>query len=143
MAVTVGEGLVTRACTGSVEKTLEQLEGLLRTRGITIFAVVDHSGEAAQVGLTMRPTKLLIFGRLRLPVPPPRRSGSSGTYGSLAAGAPREPAEMSVFCPCPPLPRAARAVARGMIVGEALAAPIRKADSRSPASARSRSSTML
>jgi hypothetical protein len=60
MSVTVGEGLVTRACTNSVEKTLEQLEGMLRAKGVTIFAVVDHSGEAAKVGLTMRPTKLLI-----------------------------------------------------------------------------------
>ncbi len=30
--------------------------------GVTVFALVDHSGEAAKVGMTMRPTKLLIFG---------------------------------------------------------------------------------
>jgi uncharacterized protein (DUF302 family) len=69
MSVTVGEGLVTRACTSSVEKTLEQLESLLRARGITIFAVVDHSGEAARVGLAMRPTRLLIFGHPKAGTP--------------------------------------------------------------------------
>ena len=37
-------------------------EEVLRARGLTILALVDHSGEAARVGLTMRPTKLLIFG---------------------------------------------------------------------------------
>jgi len=69
MSVTMGEGLVTRACTNSVEKTLEQLEGKLQAKGITIFAVVDHSGEAAKVGLAMRPTKLLIFGHPKAGTP--------------------------------------------------------------------------
>jgi uncharacterized protein (DUF302 family) len=69
MSLSVGEGLVTRACTSSVEKTLEQLEAMLRAKGITIFAVVDHSGEAAKVGLTMRPTKLLIFGHPKAGTP--------------------------------------------------------------------------
>ena len=41
---------------------MQRLEALLSERGITIFARVDHSGEAAKVGLAMRPTKLLIFG---------------------------------------------------------------------------------
>jgi uncharacterized protein (DUF302 family) len=41
---------------------MQRLEALLSERGVTIFARVDHSGEAAKVGLTMRPTKLLIFG---------------------------------------------------------------------------------
>ena len=69
MSMTVGEGLVTRAYTSSVEKTLERLEGMLRAKGITIFAVVDHSGEAAKVGLAMRPTKLLIFGHPKAGTP--------------------------------------------------------------------------
>lgn len=38
------------------------LQGILEAKGITLFAQVDHSGEAAKVGMTMPPTKLLIFG---------------------------------------------------------------------------------
>lgn len=46
----------------SVEETLEKTKTLLSAKGISLFAVVDHSGEAAKVGMTMRPTKLVIFG---------------------------------------------------------------------------------
>ena len=46
----------------SVDETLANLAGLLAAKGVTVFAVVDHSGEAAKVGLSMRPTKLVIFG---------------------------------------------------------------------------------
>jgi uncharacterized protein (DUF302 family) len=55
-------GLIHLVSHHTVEETMQRLEGLLSERGITIFARVDHSGEAAKVGLTMRPTKLLIFG---------------------------------------------------------------------------------
>jgi uncharacterized protein (DUF302 family) len=46
----------------SVKETVEKLKGILNSKGVTLFALVDHSGEAEKVGLTMRPTKLLIFG---------------------------------------------------------------------------------
>jgi len=46
----------------SVKETVEKLKGLLNAKGVTLFALVDHSGEAEKVGMTMRPTKLLIFG---------------------------------------------------------------------------------
>jgi uncharacterized protein (DUF302 family) len=46
----------------SVPETLARLESILKERGVTIFARVDHSGEAAKAGLSMRPTQLLIFG---------------------------------------------------------------------------------
>jgi uncharacterized protein (DUF302 family) len=46
----------------SMEQTLQRLESALATRGLEIFARVDHSGEAEKVGMKMRPTKLLIFG---------------------------------------------------------------------------------
>jgi uncharacterized protein (DUF302 family) len=39
-----------------------RLEAALRAHNLTLFATLDHSGEAARVGLTLRPTKLLIFG---------------------------------------------------------------------------------
>ena len=38
------------------------MKGILQAKGVTLFALVDHSGEAAKVGMKMRPTKLLIFG---------------------------------------------------------------------------------
>jgi len=46
----------------SVAQTVMRLESALRARNLTIFAQVDHSGEAEKVGLKMRPTKLIIFG---------------------------------------------------------------------------------
>ena len=56
-------GIVDRASHHSVDETVERLQGILRSRGITLFALVDHSGEAEKVGLKMPPTKLLIFGK--------------------------------------------------------------------------------
>lgn len=55
-------GLITHASPYSVAETLDRLEAILHSKSITVFARVDHSGEAAKVGLTMPPTQLLIFG---------------------------------------------------------------------------------
>jgi len=57
-----GEGVERRPSRYSVDATVERLRGLLEAKGVTLFALVDHSGEAAKAGLSMRPTKLLIFG---------------------------------------------------------------------------------
>lgn len=46
----------------SLDETLQRLEALLRQQGVQIFARIDHSGEAQKIGLSLRPTKLLIFG---------------------------------------------------------------------------------
>ena len=46
----------------SVDEVLRKLQSILAARGVTIFALVDHSGEAEKVGMHMPPTKLLIFG---------------------------------------------------------------------------------
>jgi len=46
----------------SVDETVEKLKQLLESKGVTLFAFVDHSGEAEKAGLQMKPTKLLIFG---------------------------------------------------------------------------------
>jgi uncharacterized protein (DUF302 family) len=45
-----------------VKQTVERLKNILQSKGVTLFALVDHSGEAKKVGMKMRPTKLLIFG---------------------------------------------------------------------------------
>ena len=46
----------------SVEETVQRLQSTFAAKGLQMFALIDHSGEAAKVGLTMRPTKVLIFG---------------------------------------------------------------------------------
>lgn len=56
------KGIVSQASHHSVDETVERLKNILQAKGVTIFALVDHGGEAAKVGMTMRPTKLLIFG---------------------------------------------------------------------------------
>lgn len=48
-----------------MDEIVAKIEAVLQEKQIKLFAVVDHSGEAALVGLTMRPTKLLIFGNPR------------------------------------------------------------------------------
>lgn len=56
------EGLVSIASRHSVDATVEKLKAALAAKGVTLFALVDHSGEAAKAGMTLRPTRLLIFG---------------------------------------------------------------------------------
>jgi uncharacterized protein (DUF302 family) len=46
----------------SVDETVDRVKSILSSKGITLFALVDHSGAAAKVGLKMPPTRLLIFG---------------------------------------------------------------------------------
>ena len=65
MAPIPSNGIITRPSNHSVDETVARLEALLQGKGVTLFALVDHSGEAAKVGLTMPPTKLLIFGNPR------------------------------------------------------------------------------
>jgi uncharacterized protein (DUF302 family) len=55
-------GLIDIPSNHSVDETLAKLKGILQAKGITLFALVDHGGEAAKAGIKMRPTKLLIFG---------------------------------------------------------------------------------
>ncbi len=55
-------GLVRLRSPYSVDETVRRIEAVLRQRGLTIFCVVDHSGEAERAGLAMRPTRLVIFG---------------------------------------------------------------------------------
>ena len=55
-------GLIHVASSRSVADTLKKLQTTLEARGLKLFALVDHSGEAEKAGLTMRPTQLLIFG---------------------------------------------------------------------------------
>ena len=62
-------GIIDEPSQHSVEQTVERLTALLHAKGVTLFAMVDHSAEAAKVGMTMPPTKLLIFGNPKAGTP--------------------------------------------------------------------------
>ena len=68
-AVMKENGIIDIASNHSVDETVKKLKGILQAKGITLFALVDHSGEAAKVGTTMRPTRLLIFGNPKAGTP--------------------------------------------------------------------------
>ena len=63
------KGIIDKASNHSVDETVEKLKGILQAKGVALFALVDHSGEAAKVGMKMRPTKLLIFGNPKAGTP--------------------------------------------------------------------------
>jgi uncharacterized protein (DUF302 family) len=46
----------------SVDETVQRLRAILSDRGLQVFALIDHSGEAEKVGMKMPPTRVLIFG---------------------------------------------------------------------------------
>ena len=62
MTTTGGNGIVNVLSNHSVDQTVERFKGILEAKGVTLFALVDHSGEAEKVGMKIPPTKLLIFG---------------------------------------------------------------------------------
>jgi len=62
MARTGGIGIVDKPSHHSVDETVQRLKDILLSRGLTLFALIDHSGEAEKAGMQMPPTKLLIFG---------------------------------------------------------------------------------
>jgi len=54
--------MVTKQSPWSVEETVSRLTALLESKGVKVFAVIDHSGEAAKAGLDLRDTKVVVFG---------------------------------------------------------------------------------
>ena len=58
----INNGIIDRLSHHSVGETVKRLNGILQSKEVTLFALVDHSGEAEKVGMKMRSTKLLIFG---------------------------------------------------------------------------------
>jgi uncharacterized protein (DUF302 family) len=69
MTAANGRGIVEIASQHSVDETVEKLRGILQSRQITLFSLIDHSGEAEKIGLKMPPTKLLIFGNPKAGTP--------------------------------------------------------------------------
>jgi uncharacterized protein (DUF302 family) len=55
-------GIISKSTTRTVDETVDRIKTLLQSKGIKLFAVIDHSGEAEAIGIKMPPTKLLIFG---------------------------------------------------------------------------------
>ena len=62
MASVTKKGIIDKPSNHTVDQTVENLKDILQSKGIKLFALVDHSGEAEKVGMKMRPAKLLIFG---------------------------------------------------------------------------------
>jgi uncharacterized protein (DUF302 family) len=62
-------GIVTIQSHQSVDYTVQKLQGILQAKGVKLFALIDHSGEAEKAGMQMRPTKLLIFGNPKAGTP--------------------------------------------------------------------------
>jgi uncharacterized protein (DUF302 family) len=62
-------GIVTIAGHQSVDQTVATIEAILQAKGVKLFAVIDHSGEAEKAGMHMPPTKLLVFGNPKAGTP--------------------------------------------------------------------------
>jgi uncharacterized protein (DUF302 family) len=69
MTAKADNGVVTIPSHHSVDETVKRVEEALAAKGIKLFALIDHSGEAEKAGLQMRPTKLLIFGNPKAGTP--------------------------------------------------------------------------
>ena len=64
-----GKGLIDIPSNHSLDETVKKLKGILEAKGITLFVLVDHSGEVEKSGLEMKPTKLLLFGNPKAGTP--------------------------------------------------------------------------
>lgn len=69
MFVMPNNGLIHLSSPRAVLETLARLEAIIQSKGLAILARIDHSGDAANAGLTLRPTKLLIFGNAKSGTP--------------------------------------------------------------------------
>jgi uncharacterized protein (DUF302 family)/uncharacterized membrane protein YidH (DUF202 family) len=69
MSPATDNGIVSKPSNHSVDETVEKLKAILQAKGVTLFALVDHSGEAEKAGMKMPPTKLLIFGNPKAGTP--------------------------------------------------------------------------
>ena len=63
------DGLTTMRSAYGPEETLKRLEAEIRSRGMTVFAHIDHAAGAAEAGLLLRPTDVLLFGNAKAGTP--------------------------------------------------------------------------
>jgi uncharacterized protein (DUF302 family) len=59
------DGLITMPSSFGMKETMDRLEAEINSKGMTVFARIDHAAGAAEVGLPLRPTELLIFGNAK------------------------------------------------------------------------------
>lgn len=64
-----GNGLIAVKSNHDVEKTADRLENVLKTKGMTVFARINHAEGARKVGIQLRPTQLVIFGNPKVGTP--------------------------------------------------------------------------
>ena len=69
MTLATVESIISKQSSHSVDETLQKLKAVLKDKGITLFALVDHSGEAEKAGIKMPSTKLVIFGNPKAGTP--------------------------------------------------------------------------
>ena len=69
MSSNLNDGIQQIPASHSVDETVAKVEGILQAKGVMLFAIVDHSGEAAKAGMKMPNTKLLIFGNPKAGTP--------------------------------------------------------------------------
>jgi uncharacterized protein (DUF302 family) len=63
------DGLITMCSSHGPKDTMNRLEAEVKAKGMTVFARIDHAAGAAEVGLSLRPTELLIFGNAKAGTP--------------------------------------------------------------------------
>ena len=59
------DGLTTVQSAYGPKDTMDRLEAEVKAKGLTVFARIDHAAGAAAVGLSLRPTEVLIFGNAK------------------------------------------------------------------------------
>src|ERR1700730_11870609 len=62
MVAAANKGIIDKPSNHSVDQTVDRLKNILLSKDVTLFTVIDHSGEAEKAGMKMRPTKLFILG---------------------------------------------------------------------------------
>src|SRR6266581_3587200 len=77
MTLSRNNGIIDTPSKHSVDQTVEKLKTNLEAKGVTLFALIDHSGEAEKAGMKMHPTKLLIFGSPKAGTPVMRAAPTS------------------------------------------------------------------
>ena len=69
MSPNASRGIVDIPSNHSVDETVAKLKAILQAKGVALFALIDHSGEAERAGMKMPPTKLVIFGNPKAGTP--------------------------------------------------------------------------
>src|SRR2546423_6421176 len=72
------DGLTTIARELGPKETMERLDAAIRDNGLTVLARIDHAAAAAEAGLELRPTSLIIFGNARGGTPLMQASQTAG-----------------------------------------------------------------